>query len=507
MKKKITAILCMLTCTAALIPGLCVNAENTEKDLKDAVGDAVTWKDKNDNPLYSIGTYGSDFYIIALRRMGKSYDYSAYLRGLDGIAAGYGAEHNASDMQRTAMAAIASGGDARNVGGRDLIADGVHYRNATSPIDKEGVGGYAWGLIALDSGSFETPDWAILDRNSIIAGILSHQNTDGSFDGSVYSTAACMTALAPYYETSGAYTITQNQTGYVFDISPKDAVNNAIEYLEEQQTRDGDFGDLKSTAMTVIALDTLGIDADNDRRFVARSGSAVDGLLMYQNKDGGFSADLNKSDGDATSFALCALASQLRARQNKTPLFALDTGDNNVFVTPAPTQKPSSGTTAKATTKPSTSRATAKPSSSGKTKATTKPKTSSSPDATARPTTKPTPRPTKRPALVGPVEVPGPMPTRTPYPTENSMGEDEHTTGVPVAAIVIAVAALAALLAAAVIFVKKGNAKKISPILNVFRSKKNKKKDIKTNKNRRKTAERRKFEQREKFKQRNKFRK
>ena len=109
--------------------------------------------------------------------MGKNYDYSRYLAGLDGVAAGYGEEHNASSMQRTVLATIASGGDPRNVGGRDLVADGIYYRDNVSPLGKEGVNGYSWGLIALDSKSFETPEWALSTENDILAGILSHQNT------------------------------------------------------------------------------------------------------------------------------------------------------------------------------------------------------------------------------------------------------------------------------------------------------------------------------------------
>ena len=104
------------------------------------------------------------------------------------------------------------------------------------------------------------------------------------FDDSVYSTAIAITALAPYCETSGAYTITQNQTGYVLDLSPKDAVEDALNYLSTEQDKDGDWGDLESTAMTVIALDTLGVNADSDGRFVAKNGSAVDGLMQYQQK-------------------------------------------------------------------------------------------------------------------------------------------------------------------------------------------------------------------------------
>ena len=71
-------------------------------------------------------------------------------------------------MQRTVLATIASGGDPRNVGGRDLVADGIYYRDNVSPLGKEGVNGYSWGLIALDSKSFETPEWALSNRNDIL---------------------------------------------------------------------------------------------------------------------------------------------------------------------------------------------------------------------------------------------------------------------------------------------------------------------------------------------------
>ena len=342
MKKKIMAA---VLCTSMLFPTVCVNAETSESDIKSAIEKAIEWKADKDSPFYGIGSYSSDFYIMALNRMGKNYDYSRYLAGLDGVAAGYGEEHNASSMQRTVLATIASGGDPRNVGGRDLVADGIYYRDNVSPLGKEGVNGYSWGLIALDSKSFETPEWALSNRNDILAGILSHQNTNGSFDDSVYSTAVAVTALAPYYETSGAYTITQNQTGYVIDLSPKDAVEDALNYLSAEQDKDGDWGDLESTAMTVIALDTLGVNADSDGRFVAKNGSAVDGLMQYQQKDGGFSTGKGKSNSEATSLAVCALTSHLRKLQNKATFFNFDVNDSVVFETPAPTKAQSSSNT------------------------------------------------------------------------------------------------------------------------------------------------------------------
>ncbi|MBQ8300894.1 MAG: hypothetical protein IJX57_02890 [Clostridia bacterium] len=495
MKKKIIALLC----TAMMLPMVCINAEHTESNLKEVIDDAIEWKEDNDSPFYAIGTEAADMYIISLKRMGKSYDYAKYLSGLDGVAAAYGAENDASDMQRTAIATAASGGDPRNIGGRDLVADATHYRDVTSPLDKEGVNGFSWALIALDSGDYETPDWAVRDRHEIIAGILSHQNTDGSFDDDVYSTASAITALAPYYETTGAYTITQNQTGWVIDITPKEAIDAAVGYLENTQTKDGDWGDLKSTAMSVIALSSVDVDADEDKRFNAKNGSAIDGLLMYQEKKGGFSADLNDIDGEATSWAICALTSHLRMMQDKTPIFRISAGDSLVFETVAPaTAKPS--TTVKATTKPKTTTAP---------KTTISPKASSKPTSTLKPTKtttpqspKPssTPKPVKKVPLVGPIEVPGPMPSVEPVELPESNGEDKASTTNNVGPVIVSIVALLALCGIIAIWYLNKTGK-----VTVFRKKKKTVETPYKAKSHKKTDERRRFDNRKKFKQRRKF--
>lgn len=499
MKKRIIAALC----AAVLIPTICVNAEYKESDLKNAVDKAIEWKDANDNPLYGIGTSSADWYIIALNRLGKSYDYKEYLAGLDGVAAGYDEENNASDMHRTAMAASASGGNPMYIGGRDLIADGTYFRDNTAPLGQEGVNGYSWALIALDSKDYDVPEWALKNRNDIIVGILSHQNTDGSFDGSVYDTASAVTALAPYCETSGAYTITQNQTGYTFDISPADAVDNALRYLADEQDIDGDWGDLRSTAMTVVALGAMDIDADNDDRFTAKKGTAIDGLMSFQKHNGGFAMNNNTADGEATSLALCALTSHLRYMANKAPLFRMTVNDSISFATAAPA-------TVKPTAKPATTK---KPTAT--TKATTKPTTTKKPSNTMKPTKtaapadgspKPsaTPRATKRPALVGPVEMPGPMPTPTPEVTEENEAENGKTSN-GTAAVVIAVVVLILLCASAVLWYlqKKG---KIRLEKLFVRAKKKDDKLYKAKKHR-KTELHRRYEQREKYKTRKKYNK
>lgn len=516
MKKKIIAFLCA---AAFVVPTLCVSAEYKESDLKDAVNDAIEWKDENDSPFYSIGTNSSNLYIMALKRMGKNYDYAAYLSGLDGIAAGYGSEHNASDMQRTALATACAGGDAQNVGGRDLVADSTYYRDAAAPIDKDGVDGYSWALITLDSNGYQTPDWATKNRNDIIAGILSHQNTDGSFDSSVYSTASAITALAPYYETSGAYTITQNQTGWTFDLSPHDAIENALDYLSSTQNKDGDWGDLKSTAMTVIALDTMGIDCNGDDRFTARKGTAFDGLMSYQEKDGGFAADGNKSDGEATSYALCALTSHLRKMQGKSMLFDFAVNDAITFETPA-TQKPASNTSSTTSGNSSSSKVTQKPAASNKatTKPTTKPSTTKNPAKTMQPTktTTPqssaspkssaTPKPAKRSALVGPVEMPGPMQPTDPPEINSSAASEKKTSGSAAPVIVAVMIAVIALGAFGALWYlnKTGKLPEVSFISKLMNRKKKPEETYKA-KRHRKTEQNRRFEERERYKNRKKY--
>lgn len=491
MKKKIIALLC----TAMLMPIMCINAEHTQSNIKDVIDEAIEWKEDNDSPFYGIGSESADMYIIALKRMGASYDYNKYLSGLDGVAAAYGAENDASDMQRTVIATVASGGDSRNVGGRDLVADSTYYRDVTSPLDKGGADGFSWALMALDSGDYETPDWAVRDRNEIIAGLLSYQNTDGSFGNGVFSTASAITALAPYYKVSGSYTVTQNQTGWVLDVSPKEAVDAAVGYLEKTQTKDGDWGDLKSTAMSVIALSSVNVDADEDKRFNAKNGSAIDGLLMYQEKKGGFSADLNKIDGEATSWAICALTSHLRMMQNKTPIFRIGAGDSLVFTTNTPS-----------TVKPST---TVKPKATATPKATSTPKASSKPTNTLQPTKtttpqspKPssTPKQAKKAPLVGPIEVPGPMPSVEPVEQEKSNGTDNVSTENSVGAVIVSVVALIALCGVVAIWYLNKTGK-----ITVFGKKKKITEKPYKAKSHKKTDERRRFENREKFKQRRKF--
>ena len=534
MKKKFTALLCA---AVMMIPFLCVNAEYREDNLITIIDSAVNWKNEHDNPLNSVGTNSSNLYITALRRADKSYDFDAYLSGLDNVAAAYNAENDVSDMQRTVLAVLSSYGDAQNVGGRDLVADSTFFRSASAPLDKDGPDGYAWALIALEAGDYEVPDWATQNKNEIIASLLSYQNGDGSFGNGVLSTATAVAALAPYAETLGGYTIVQNETGWTIDLSPGEAVRDALTYLSETQMKDGDWGDLNSTAMTIIALDAVGIDCETSSEFSARGGNAIDGLMSYKNSDGGFSDDKMNSDGESTSYALCALASHLRFKQGKADFFRLSASD---IVSPTiPTQPPTDNTPATATTSPTqqptetptpkpTPTSTPKPTPTARPSATPRaavtpsastPKSTMRPTRTAapapsispstRPTLAPTPRPTKRPALVGPVEMPGPMPSTDPEPDLLADGGSKtmHKSGAgKVVAIVLIIIVL--LLVAAVVTLttlkKKGKLKSDSLLGRLMGVKPNPEKEFSATPHRR-TEEHRRFEQRERYTERRRY--
>lgn len=498
MKKKIAAVICA---AAMVVPLISINADYAERDLISAVKDAVKWKNEYDNPFYSVGTNSSNLYITALNRIGEDYDYASYLNSLDGVAAGYGSEHNAADMQRSAIAAAAAGGDAQNIGGRDLIADSTFFRGASAPLGKDGVNSYSWALIALDMGDYETPDWSVSDRNQIIAALLSEQRTDGSFGGDVYSTAAAVTALAPYVETSGAYTIMQAQTGDTFDLSPSEAVENALIYLSETQMKDGDWGNLNSTAMAVIALDSVGVNCETNSYFIARNGNALDGLMSYRNKDGGFAYETKKSDGEATSYALCAMISHLAYKQGHSGIFRVMASDkvSTVIPTPAPvsTQRPSSSSSA-------SSRATAAPKNTMRPTRTAAPMPSGSPDSSV----KSSPKPTKQPALVGPVELPGPMqPTVSPDILGGQDGSETSNTGGLTAAVISGIVLLLlAAYAALLLLDRKGFVPAGSPLLKLIPKKKKRGEQYKS-KNHRKTEQHRRFDTREKYNNRLKFKK
>ena len=189
-------------------------------------------------------------------------------------------------------------------------------------VNRQGINGAIWALIALDSHDYEIPDVSVqgtrATRENLIASILGAQLADGGWnlsdpDADSDMTAMAIQALAPYYST---------------DSSVKTAVDNALQCLSDIQNSNGGYSswgsiNSESCAQVVVALTSLGIDPAEDSRFIKNGNSVLDALLGYYVNGGGF----KHTDGEsgvnamATEQGFYALVSYSRMIEGKSSLY------------------------------------------------------------------------------------------------------------------------------------------------------------------------------------------
>ena len=188
--------------------------------------------------------------------------------------------HNSksTDNSRVILALTAIGKDPTNVGGHNLLKglDSMNY------INKQGINGPVFALIALDSHNY--PTFGEVTRDVLIDRILSEQvKADGGWAlggadeeaSDVDITAMTIQALAPYYKTNAKV---------------KTAVDKGLTWLSEHQQEDGGFAswgavNSESCAQVIVALAALGIDPLTDSRFIKNGITALDALCGYYTQD------------------------------------------------------------------------------------------------------------------------------------------------------------------------------------------------------------------------------
>lgn len=294
-----------------------VNADNADKRdrITESAEKVCQWqRDKTgisqDESIFSgdflqnAGIGSSDWLAIGISRFGFEEDYEAYLTALSQRVKALSDTDNATEWQRCAITAAAMGGDPADLEGIDLVKGGVYGRGENNSVGKQGLNGWIFALLTLDTMGYKTPEGAEFDRERILDEIVSSQNTDGGFslskgESDIDITAMALQAIAPYYN----------------DFSRDDvrkSADKAVEYLSGKQDSSGTFGSAEADSQVTIALCSLGIDPEADSRFVKNS-DLLTALLSYQNSDGGFSHEKGgDSDELATGQALCALAAQKR---------------------------------------------------------------------------------------------------------------------------------------------------------------------------------------------------
>ena len=280
---------------------------------KSDVGAAPSGYLINDEFLKLAGTTPGDWFPLGLGRLGIADNQEGYLAVInDNVEKRYATAKKldaakATEWHRITLAVLAAGGNPRRMGSSaaiDLIADGTYGRvddEGNGILGKQGINGFIWGLIALDSRGYEVPSGAYYSRDDIILNILSRQLKDGGWalygeESDPDITAMALQALAPYYNSEKEYAffdkISSREGGPVVK-KARAAADEALAFLSRVQQDDGGYHswgmpNCESAVQVAVALASLNIDPFADARFIKQGKTVYDGILKFRNGDGGF---------------------------------------------------------------------------------------------------------------------------------------------------------------------------------------------------------------------------
>ncbi len=258
-----------------------------------------------------VGSIGGEWAVISLTRSGNTVGGGYYVAALE-----YALENSANNRldanratenARLILALTAAGYDPTQLAGFDLTAG----LNDMKYIQKQGINGPVWTLIALDSHNW--PVSGDVTREKLVQAILDAACAGGgwTFYGNTADpdmTGMALTALAPYYKKG--------------DTKVTAAVDKALDVLSDMQSADGGFGSSESCAQVITALTALDIDPATDARFVKQGKNALDALCSFAVEGGGFAHSAGGArDQMATEQGAYALAAYYRFKNGKTSLY------------------------------------------------------------------------------------------------------------------------------------------------------------------------------------------
>ena len=328
--------LCLLTVTATA----------ASADYTRLIDETVAWRtgDRSDI-LEGEATESLDWYAMALGRYDRAKT-AAYAAALPArVTALYAADNvgRITDWQRLALTVAATGGDPTAIGGHNLLADATYARDLPT-LGRQGINGYIFALLALDSVDATVPTGAATTREMLLEALLDAQLADGGWalTGSVSDvdmTAMALQALAPYADQTST------------------AIDRALTRLSALQRDSGGFAsygteNAESSAQVLLALCSLGIDPAADARFIRNEHTVIDALSAYHTADGGWAhVPGGKANDVASRQALCALVALWRQQQGLPGFY-------RAAPLPAPTTTPASSSAATAAVTTTTSHTT-----------------------------------------------------------------------------------------------------------------------------------------------------
>ena len=275
----------------------------SQAQIENSINNALSWQEEYASPGSTPGSMASDYFIIAMARMNKSYDFDSYAR----VAAAIDPSTK-QDAQRIIMANTSCG--------HRFTASYVGMFTYEAELDT--ASDITDALITLDSGGYNIVD-SDIDKNSMVSTLMTMQQSNGSFENNILSTAKAVIALSNYVNT--VYELSASNGG-TYSYNTNSSIDAALDYLSSNQQADGGFGSIMNTAYTIMALNSMGIDADNDERFQKDGNSGVGYIISMQNDNGSF-----QNSAEDTAIASCSLVSQLRSMQGKAKFFSFKSRD------------------------------------------------------------------------------------------------------------------------------------------------------------------------------------
>ncbi len=284
----------------------------------------------DDKLLENIGVNVYDWYAFCAGRLGKEDRFEEYLSGADEFVKNND-EINTIDYERLALVSAACGEDISDNG---LLDKAVFEGFSSDNLSEKIVNHLIFALLVLDSDFYEIPNSANITRNALITEILGRRLDSGA----VYMmnkttpetdlTAMMITAFFPYMNSSEEFLYT-DINGIEQKTTVREAVEKGLNYLSSAQSENGamiNWGkpSCETTAQTIVALCTLGIDIETDERFIKNGNTLMDGLMSYKLESGGFAHSfegLGKADGYASTQGMYAVISYLRSKNGYRNLF------------------------------------------------------------------------------------------------------------------------------------------------------------------------------------------
>ena len=305
--------LAVMLLSVSLLPIRAAGYGYTADEVDDLIGGIIAYKlndsgsgsiqDWIDGRLTDDAGVLSEWYIIALSQYGYG-DMSSYEHALTGYLSSHNI-YSATAREKYALALCAAGSSDSYI--TDIL-DGS--------IGEVGIMSRIYGLHVLSNG-YTCRNYT---ASAVVDDLLSLQYADGGWAlfgeyGDIDVTAMTIQALAPYY-------------GERSDVQA--AVERGLSLLSGKQMSDGGYSSFgtpnpESSAQVLTALSALGIDCQQDSRFIKDGNTIIDGMQNYRLSDGSYCHTQGGSFNEtATIQAMYSLVAYRRMLGGQPPLYIMD---------------------------------------------------------------------------------------------------------------------------------------------------------------------------------------